>query len=57
MALVQDITERRRAEEAIRESNEQLLKTARERELRLQELALFRALLDKSNDAIKVIDL
>ncbi len=40
----------------MRTTNEQLLKTAREREQTLHELTLFRTLLDQSNDAIKVID-
>jgi len=54
--IAHDVTERVRAEEALRVSNEQLLKTAREQERTLRELTLFRTLLDQSNDAIKVID-
>ena len=54
--MAHDVTERVRAEKALRGSNEQLLKTAREREQVLRELKLFRTLLDQSNDAIEVID-
>ena len=54
--MAHDVTDRVQAEKALRATNEQLLKTAREQERTLQELTLFRALLDQSNDAIKVID-
>ncbi len=54
--IAHDVTERVRAEKALRASNEQLLKTAREREQTLHELTLFRTLLDQSNDAIEVVD-
>ena len=54
--IAHDVTERVRAEKALRASNEQLLKTAREQERVLQGLTLFRTLLDQSNDAIEVID-
>jgi len=54
--MAHDVTDRVRAEKALRASNEKLLKTAREQEEILQELTLFRMLLNKSNDAIKVID-
>jgi formate hydrogenlyase transcriptional activator len=54
--VVRDVTEQKRAEEMLRATNEQLLKTAREQERTLHELTLFRTLLDQSNDAIKVID-
>jgi PAS domain S-box-containing protein len=55
--IAHDITEQVRAEKALRASNEQLLKTARERDQVLHELTLFRALLDQSSDAIEVVDL
>jgi PAS domain S-box-containing protein len=54
--IAHDVTERVRAEKALRATNEQLVKTARDQERTLQELTLFRTLLDQSNDAIKVID-
>src|ERR1700686_4033402 len=54
--IAHDVTERVRAEKALRETNEELAKAARERERMLHELTLFRTLLDQSNDAIEVID-
>ncbi len=54
--IAHDVTERVRAEKALRETNEELVKTARERERMLRELTLFRTLLDQSNDAIQVVD-
>ena len=54
--IAHDVTERVRAEKALRASNEQLVKAAREQERVLQGLTLFRTLLDQSNDAIEVID-
>jgi PAS domain S-box-containing protein len=54
--IAHDVTERVRAEKALRATNRELLKTARERERMLHELRLFRTLLDQSNDAIEVID-
>src|SRR5271163_4949190 len=54
--IAHDVTERMRAEKALRVTNEQLVKTAEERERTVRELTLFRTLLDQSNDAIKVID-
>jgi PAS domain S-box-containing protein len=54
--MAHDVTERVRAEKALRATNEKLLKTAREQELILRGLTLFRTLLDQSNDSIKVID-
>ena len=55
-AIAHDVTERVRAEKALRASNEKQIKTARERERMLRELTLFRTLLDQSNDAIQVMD-
>ena len=54
--IAHDVTERVRAEKALRATNEKLLKTAREQERMLRELTLFRTLLDQSNDAIEVVD-
>ncbi|HKB99781.1 MAG TPA: PAS domain S-box protein [Terriglobales bacterium] len=54
--IAHDVTERVRAEKELRATNEELLKTARERERMLHELTLFRTLLDQSNDAIEVLD-
>ena len=55
-AIAHDVTERVRAKKALRASNEEQVKTARERERMLRELTLFRTLLDQSNDAIQVMD-
>jgi len=54
--IAHDVTERMRAQKALRESNDQLLATARAQERTLRELTLFRTLLDQSNDAILVTD-
>jgi PAS domain S-box-containing protein len=54
--IAHDVTERVRAEKALRATNEKLLKTAREQEMTLQGLTLFRTLLDQSNDGIEVTD-
>ncbi|MGD0508663.1 MAG: PAS domain S-box protein [Terriglobales bacterium] len=54
--MAHDVTDRVRSEKALRATNDQLLKTAREQERTLHELKLFRTLLDQSNDAIKVVD-
>ena len=54
--IAHDITDRVRAEKTLRATNEKLLQTAREQELTLQGLKLFRTLLDQSNDAIEVVD-
>src|ERR1035437_6810493 len=54
--IAHDVTERVRTEKALRAANEQMLKTAQERERVLHELTLFRTLLDQSNDAIQVVD-
>jgi PAS domain S-box-containing protein len=54
--IAHDVTDRIRAEKAQRLTNEELITTAREQELMLQGLTLFRTLLDQSNDAIEVTD-
>jgi len=46
--IAHDVTDRVRAEMALRSNNEQLRKTAGERERLFQELTLFRTLLDQS---------
>src|ERR1700724_2821366 len=50
--MAHDVTERVRAEKALRATNEELRETALERERMLHELTLFRTLLDQSNDSI-----
>ncbi len=54
--IAHDVTDRWRAENALRVSNEQLLRTASDQKRLLDGLTLFRTLLDQSNDGIKVID-
>ncbi len=54
--MARDVTEQRRAERLAREANDLLRNQARENERTIRELKLFRALLDQSNDSIKVID-
>jgi PAS domain S-box-containing protein len=54
--MAHDVTNRWQAEKALRASNKLLLRTASEQKPLVDELSLFRTLLDQSNDAIKVID-
>jgi PAS domain S-box-containing protein len=54
--IAHDVTERIRAERALRSTNEKLRRIALAQEESLQRLNLFRTLLDQSNDAILVID-
>jgi PAS domain S-box-containing protein len=54
--IAHDVTDRVRAEQALRKTNKALLQTAQERERILQELTLFRRLLDQSNDSLEIID-
>ncbi len=54
--IAHDVTQRERAEAALRRTNAELTKTTREQKLLLDGLTLFRTLLDQSNDAIEVID-
>ena len=54
--IAHDVTERVRAVQALRASNEKLLKAASEQERMLRGLTLFRTLIDQSNDAIEVVD-
>ena len=54
--MARDVTEQRRAEQLAREANETLHNQARENERTIEELKLFRTLVDQSNDAIEVVD-
>jgi PAS domain S-box-containing protein len=54
--IAHDVTDRVRAEQALRSTNEKLRTIALAQEESLQRLNLFRTLLDQSNDAILVID-
>ena len=55
--VAHDVTERVRAEKALRASCEHMKEAALQQQKLLHDLTLFRTLLDQSNDAIKVIDL
>jgi PAS domain S-box-containing protein len=54
--VAHDVTEQRQTEKLLREVSESLLDKVRESERTIQELKLFRALVDQSNDAIEVVD-
>jgi PAS domain S-box-containing protein len=54
--IAHDVTDRVRAEQALRSTNEKLRTIALAQEESLRRLNLFRTLLDQSNDAILVID-
>jgi formate hydrogenlyase transcriptional activator len=54
--LAHDVTEQKRAEKLAREASEGLLHKMGESQRTIQELKLFRALVDHSNDAIEVVD-
>ncbi len=54
--IAHDVTERVRAEKALRLTNQELLKVAQERERMLGDLTLFRTLLDQTHDAIQVVE-
>jgi len=54
--MAHDVTEQTRFEKLLREANEHLLSKVREGERTIQELKLFRKLVDHSNDAIEVVD-
>ena len=54
--MAHDVTEQMRANELVRKANEQLLESAQAREQTIQELKLFRTLVDQSSDAIQVVD-
>ena len=54
--IAHDVTEQLRSEKLLREAGEGLLREVRNSEQTIQELKLFRTLLDHSNDAIEVVD-
>lgn len=54
--IAHDITERVAAERALKETNRQLRDSARDQELLVRRLTLFRALLDQSSDGVEVVD-
>ena len=54
--MARDVTDQKRAEKLLREANEGLLCKVRESERTIQELKLFRTLVDRSNDSIQVVD-
>ncbi len=54
--LAHDVTEQKRAEKLARDANDGLLREVRESDRTIQELKLFRTLVDRSNDAIEVVD-
>jgi formate hydrogenlyase transcriptional activator len=54
--IAHDLTEQRRTEKRLREASESLLDKVHESERTIRELKLFRTLVDRSNDAIEVID-
>ena len=54
--MARDVTEQKRAEKLLRDANEGLLHKVRESERTIRELKLFRALVDRSNDSIQVVD-
>jgi PAS domain S-box-containing protein len=55
--IAHDVTERMRAEKALRLVNEKLEKTVRKQQETIRELTLLRTLLDQSSDAIWVVTL
>ena len=54
--IAHDVTDRILAVKALRQANEKLMQKAHEQEAAVRELRLFRSLLDRSNDAIEVVD-
>ncbi len=54
--MAHDVTEQRETEQLLREVSERLLSRVRESEKTIQELKLFRTLVDQCNEAIKVLD-
>ena len=54
--IAHDVTDRTRAENRERQANETLREKVREGERSIQELKLFRSLVDQSNDSILVVD-
>jgi PAS domain S-box-containing protein len=54
--IAHDVTEQRETEKLLRETGERLLSRVREGESTIEELKLFRTLVDQCNDAIEVVD-
>jgi formate hydrogenlyase transcriptional activator len=54
--MARDVTEQKLAEKLLHQANEDLLRKVRESESTIRELKLFRALVDRSNDSIQVVD-
>ena len=54
--MAHDVTEQRRTEQLLREVGERLLARVREERATIQELKLFRTLVDQCNEAIEVVD-
>jgi PAS domain S-box-containing protein len=55
--IAHDVTGQMRTEKLLRKAGEELLAKVRQGESTIRELKLFRALVDQSNDAIKVVDM
>jgi PAS domain S-box-containing protein len=54
--IAHDVTEQKRKEKLLRETGERLFSEARENERIIQDLELFRSLVDNCNDAVEVVD-
>jgi PAS domain S-box-containing protein len=54
--IARDVTEQKRTENLLRETNEELQKRANESARIIRELRLFRTLVDRSTDSIQVVD-
>jgi PAS domain S-box-containing protein len=54
--MAHDVTDQKRAEKLLQQANANLTRKVRESERTIRELKLFRTLVDRSNDAIEVVD-